>query len=86
VDGNLSPRAKKLALQVSKGGYFVGASGLFSVEIIVHLYIYIYRDVCLVNTRNFYVQVKNKPCVKFTTVMQLISWIHTHGCETSTSV
>ncbi len=30
----------------------------------------------------FCVQVKNKPCVKYTTVMRLISWIHTRGSET----
>jgi hypothetical protein len=28
------------------------------------------------------VQVKNKPCVKYTTAMRLISWIHTRGRET----
>ncbi len=40
MDRNSSPQAKKLGLQVSKGGYFVGVRGLLSVETIVHLYIY----------------------------------------------
>jgi hypothetical protein len=33
----------------------------------------------------FCVQVKNKPCMKYTTVMRLISWIHTRGSETDIS-
>jgi hypothetical protein len=32
--------------------------------------------------KTFCVQVKNKPFMKYTTVMHLISWIHTRGSET----
>ncbi len=32
--------------------------------------------------RDFYVQVKNKPCVEYTITMRLISWIHSRGSET----
>jgi hypothetical protein len=27
------------------------------------------------------VHVKNKPCVEYTVIMRLISWIHSHGRE-----
>jgi hypothetical protein len=29
------------------------------------------------------VQVKNKPCVEYTVIMHLISWIHSRGSETT---
>jgi hypothetical protein len=29
--------------------------------------------------QDFCVQVKNKPCVEYTVIMRLISWIHSHG-------
>jgi hypothetical protein len=32
--------------------------------------------------QTFCVQVKNKPCVKYTTIMRLISWINTRGSKT----
>ncbi len=30
-------------------------------------------------------QVKNKPCVRFTSIVRLISWIRPHGSETGQS-
>ncbi len=32
--------------------------------------------------QDFYVQVKNEPCLKYTIVMHLISWIHSRDSET----
>ncbi len=41
-----------------------------------------YYGACLVNTNKiFCVQVKNKPCVEYTIIMRLISWIHSHSSE-----
>jgi hypothetical protein len=41
-----------------------------------------YHDACLANTNVIFCeQVKNKPSVEYSIIMQLISWIHSLGSE-----
>jgi hypothetical protein len=80
VDGYSSPRAKKLVLQVSKVGLsYNNARGRVGWECCIS---FKYCKERSVNIIDFVCRLKNKPCVKFTSIMRLISWIRPRGSET----
>jgi hypothetical protein len=71
---------KKLDLQVSKVGLLCWCTW---VPKEIACILCKYHDACLVNTHKiFCVQVKNKPCVEYISIMHFISWIHSRGSET----
>jgi hypothetical protein len=78
VDGCSPPRAKKLVIQVSEHK-ITGNKGLGWN---VHWFGYEYYNVHDLWIMRFWVQVKNKPCVRRSSNMCLISWIHPRGSDT----
>ncbi len=79
VDGNSQPHAKKLVLKVNKHG-MAGSKGLGWKR---HYMMCKYCNIHMIcKWWDSCVQVKNKPSVRCTCYMRLISWIHPLGSET----